>query len=315
MWTFADSITGCFRVVYRALVFFGVITVLASCSAIQGYPHDPGNTRAVLKSLQPYFSASSEDAYLKEQDPTKRRTLRDVIVLSRVHAYDIEFDSFEKSLFTSGSGLSTGSDLTVLVLNGLGATIGGVTTKAALSAASAGIIGAQASINKDLFFQKTIPALLAQIEANRAKVELTIFAGLTQEDGKYPLLRADLDLEALKKAGGIPRAITDITQQAANATDAAQAKIQALRSLQISTSTSSQRIRNWLYPDGKEKDAQGKFVDPIKANYEALQQWMNSDTTDPTLKSIPVEVFIEGGDAGLEADRLRALVDQKLKIP
>ena len=315
MWTFADSITGRFSTICRTLVLVGAVAILASCSAIQGYPHDPGNTSAVLASLQPYFDPSSENDYFKETDPTKRRQLRDMIVLSRVHAYDIEYDIFEKSLFSSGSSFSTGSDLTVLILSGLGATVGSATTKAALSAASAGVIGAQATISKDLYFQKTLPALLAQIEANRTKVELTIFSNLTQDDSKYSLLRANLDLEALKKAGGIPGAITEITQQAANATEKAQASIQSLRSLSISTSSSSQRIRNWLYPDGKAKDAKGKLVDPIKANLDALQQWMNSDATDPNLKSIPVEVLVEGGDPSLEADRQRVLADQKLKIP
>jgi hypothetical protein len=43
-------------------------------------------------------------------------------------------------------------------------------------------VGAQAAINRDLYYQRTLPALLAQMEANRAKVELTIMNGLAKSD-------------------------------------------------------------------------------------------------------------------------------------
>jgi hypothetical protein len=297
---------------FRRLLVTGVAGVVASCSAIQGYPPDPGNSSVVLASLQPYFQPSQADTYIRTTDPTQRRQLRDIIVLSQVRAYDIEFNDFEKSLYTYGNGLTTGSDLVLLVLAGLGATLWGASTKAALAAASAGVVGAQAAINKDLYYQKTLPALLAQMEANRSAVELRIFTGLNEEDAKYSLLLAYLDLEALKQAGGIPQAITNITQQAANANDAAQTKIQELRSLPFSNSSSSKRIRNWLYSGAK--DAQGK-PGLNQANVDALQQWMNNDTTDPTLKNIAVGQLVNGDNSGLEADRQRALADPKLKIP
>ena len=308
-------LTGCFRALGRAALCGSAIALLASCSAIQGYPHDPGNSSAVLKSLQPYFEQSTEDAYFKEADSIKRRQLRDTIVLSRVRAYDLEYDNFEESLFASGSSFSIASDLTVLVLTGLGATIGEATTKAALSAASAGIIGAQATISKDLYFQKTLPALLAQMEANRTKAELVIFSGLTQDDDRYPLLRANLDLDALKKAGAIPAAITGITQQAADSTTASQALIQSLRSSGMSSTSSSLRIRNWLYPGGKDHDAQGKLLPVDKTKFDALQKWMHSDKIDPTLGSLPPEVFIDSNAPGLEIARQRALADKTLNIP
>jgi hypothetical protein len=303
------------RICY-ALVVIGATSLLTSCTAVQGYPRDPENTSAVLASLQPALDPSAEEPYFKATDPTTRRQLRDMLVLSRVHAYDIEADEFEKSLFANGNGLSTASDLVVLVLNGVGATTGGAAAKSALAAASAGVVGAQGVVNKDLYYQRTLPALVAQIEANRAKAKLTIFSGLTQEDAKYSLLRADLDLQALKKAGSIPEAISNITQDAANANDAAQAKIDALRVLNKSRSSSTQRILRWLYPpNGEQKDAEGHALPPDKARFQALQQWMTSDTVDPTLKNLLEDSFVEGDSPDLEDDRNRALADQKLNIP
>jgi hypothetical protein len=113
---------------------------------------------------------------------------------------------------------------------GKATTTGNAATKAALGAASTGIIGANAAINKDLYYQKTIPALLTQMEANRLKAKLPIAQGLTQPDSKYSLLKAYIDLDAYKDAGSMPAAISSITQSAANDKQLAQNNITFVRS-------------------------------------------------------------------------------------
>ena len=113
----------------------------------------------------------------------------------------------------------------VLTLAGLGATTGDAATKAALAAASAGVVGAQGAISKDLYYQRTLTALLAQMEANRDKVKLNILNGLSQTDAQYSLYHADLDLDALQRASGLPDAIGGITEQAAAQKATAQANL------------------------------------------------------------------------------------------
>lgn len=206
--------------------------LVAACAPIRAHPDDPEDTDATLTSLKPYFDGTKEKDYndWPATDAAGRKQKRDEIVLSRVHAYDIEFSNFEDNLFEESNGLSTGSDLILLVLTGLTATTGGAGVKAALGAASAGIVGAQATINKDLFYQKTIPALLAQMEANRATAKLTIFQGLNQPDEQYSLGKADLDLYTLKQAGSIRTALTQITATAGDQKKAADDQITFLRS-------------------------------------------------------------------------------------
>lgn len=297
-----------------ALLFGLSVLGLSGCSAIQGYPNDLEDTDATLKSLSAYFAANSEDAYNAATDITQRRKIRDDIVLHRLKAYQIEFDEFEKSLNTYGNTITTGSDLVVLALSGIAATTGNASTKSALSAASGGIIGAQGDINKDLFFQKTMPALLAQMEANRAKAEVAIYSGLTKDDNGYPLVQADSDLELLKQAGSIPGAINVITQQAGNANDSAQTQLQSLRNVKYGGSLpSSTRIKAWLYPGGKDVDAQGKPVSANSTNLMALQDWMSADKQDANLPQLPFEVLLDGDTSQLEADRQRAIT--ALNIP
>ena len=196
------------------------IGLQSGCAPVLGVPRDPENPGLfsqsdTLTKLEASFAPSEDEAYRIAQ-PESRETIRNDIVLRRVRALNLEFSNFEERLYGDSNGVGTGGDLLLLVLNGLGATTGSIGTKAALAAASAGIVGAQAAISKDLFFQRTIPALMAQMESNRAAATTRILKGLARTDGEYPLIRAEIDLDALKRAASIPSAITTITSQASD---------------------------------------------------------------------------------------------------
>jgi hypothetical protein len=275
---------------------------LTACASLSGYPEDPDN-KATLDSLQAkYFGLCSEEAEYNKLDPAdpRRRAMRDEIVLSRMRAYDIEFSRFQRLLYGAGASVALGSDLAIGVLGGLGAVTGGAATKSALSAASGGIVGAQGNVNKDLYYQKTLPALIAQMEANRVKVKQAIFEGLKLPDAQYPLQRAESDLADLNDAGSIPNAISNITQSATEAKNKTHDAIKAT----YATSASAQRIRAWLYSGGK--------VD--KSHIEALKTWL--DKYYPQLHLSPAELAIEDQPGvTLEPTRQHAVADQTLNIP
>ena len=207
------------RVITALLVAVGA-AALASCAPIQGYPKDPEDTDATLLALTPYFNGSAEVDYLSTSDPALRMSKRNAIVLARIRGYDIEFADFERRLYGDGNVVNLSSDLAGLVLAGLIATTGNAGTKAALGAAAGGILGANTAMNRDLYYQKTIPALLAQMEADRLKALTPITTGLKASDADYPLMQAYIDLDTYKNAGSIPGAITSINQSAADVKDA-----------------------------------------------------------------------------------------------
>ncbi|MBV8564929.1 MAG: hypothetical protein JO273_05690 [Methylobacteriaceae bacterium] len=286
-----------------AAILIGSSSVLGSCSTVEGYPVDPENTSAVLGSLQAYFDPAMDAQYNASFDPVFRRQLRDTIVLNRLRAYDIEYDIFQRKLFGDSNALSVGGDLVVLALNGAGATTGGAATKAALSAASAGIVGAQGAISKDLFYQRTVPALIAQIDANRANAKIAILTGLNSPDDVYPLARAYVDLEMLKNAGGLPGALSNITQQAALDRQSAEWSLSALSSINFSTSPSKLTIEGWLF----RKDASGRAI-LVPANSRALNAWKKSQG-DPVLANIPIATFLNSLNPKMESFRRKAIVD------
>jgi hypothetical protein len=67
-----------------------------------------------------------------------------------------------------------------------------------------------------------MPALLAQMEANRAKILSDIKNQLTSPDSTYPLAAAIIDLNAYKEAGSVPGAISLVSQSAAKIESTAQ---------------------------------------------------------------------------------------------
>ena len=202
---------------------------LVGCAPLRGYPTDPENTNATLISLAPYFNGAEEAEYLATTDANLRTIKRNEIVLGRMRGYDIEFQDFERRLYGDGNTIEVGSDLVGLIIAGLTATTGNAATKSAFGAVSAGVLGTNAAVNKDLYYQKTIPALLAQMEANRLKALAPIIAGLKQPDTIYPLMQAYIDLDSFKNAGSIPAAINSISQAAGNAKDQAQEAISIQR--------------------------------------------------------------------------------------
>ncbi len=151
-----------------------------------------------------------------------------------MRVYEINFLRFKKSLWGDANAIAAGGDLLVLALTGLAATTGNAGTKSALAAASAGIVGAQGAINKDIYYQRTLPAVLSQIQANRDRAKAILILGLSLTDPEYPLTRAGLDLEALQSASGIPDAVGVITGQASqNQADAQEQVTKALFSAKL----------------------------------------------------------------------------------
>jgi ribosomal protein L18E len=205
---------------------FGVLAVLAltSCAAVRQFPDDPAANSDATASYQQYFNAEWVTKY--ETAPSaQRQSVRDTIVINRMLAYDVAYETFKQQLLTEGNSINTIGDLIVLALSGLGATTGTATTKAALAAASAGIVGAKTAISSDLFYQRTLPALIAQMDANRATAKAAILNGLSRPDSDYPLVRAFVDLQQLSDAGSMIGAVGTITGDAAAKKSAAEASL------------------------------------------------------------------------------------------
>jgi hypothetical protein len=287
------------------------LPTLIACAPIRGYPSDPENTDTTLKNLAPYFDGTKETGYIDAVGDGGKTPLRDAIVYARIRGYDIEFADFERQLYSQSNTIALGSDLIGLILGGLTATTGSAATKAALGAASVGVIGANAAVNKDIYYEKTIIALMSQMEANRAAAKLPIIKGLGLPDSKYSLFRAYTDLDAYKNAGSMPAAIGAVTQNAENQKVDAQQQQALLTGITLETPTVARRydiLTSYISSLVAKQDATtlGKVAD-------ALNLPVPSGSTYLQIKGIIVTYLYEAVDGKTtEADKLAAL-DQLAK--
>lgn len=168
---------------FQILASTGLLSALLACSPIRGYPDNFADSDQNIDSLanavkidkKQYYpshfpapvSTSQPLSTAANADSTSRTELRNRIAFEEMQMYEIYFTRFQTRLWGDNNVISSAGDLIVFVLNGFGATTGTAATKSALAAASAGIIGAEGAISKDIYYQRTLPAVLAQMSANR----------------------------------------------------------------------------------------------------------------------------------------------------
>jgi hypothetical protein len=205
------------RLLRRTGIGIGVClapALLGGCTTIRAYPERSGNLATELGALDEYHAATVLKTYADKPDDTAKKAYRDEVVTGRIRAIDLHFGTFQQAVFREGVSTNLGADLILLGLGGATATTGGAVAKAALGATSAGVAGAKASIDKNVYFEKTMPALLGQMLASRKTTLVKIQEGLDKNVNLYPLNQALIDLEDYYNAGTIPGAIVAIVEQA-----------------------------------------------------------------------------------------------------
>jgi hypothetical protein len=285
---------------WRSVACLGAWIGLAACAQIDGYPADPATDRSLPQALRDALDQTAVDKYSALEDKERRAKERDRIVFARMDAYEVEFQSFKRRLWGDSNLVGAGGDLTLLTLGGLGATTGHVATASALAAASIGIVGAQTAISKDVYYQRTMPALLAQIEANRDKVKTKILTGLAKPDDQYPLGMAILDLHALQGASGIPDAVAEVTQQARADLQDAKDDVAAVAAMYKAT------------------DRPKELVDRVKAFAAYIRNLYSSKADDDGIKLDRIMSVLKtskGSSRLFEAANIIAFVDLKTKEP
>ncbi len=159
---------------------------------------------------------------------TKRQEFRDKVILGCVKAIDLHYLAFKTSLHREGVGSSLATDILSLGL-ATGAAISRTKAASRLAAGSALTLGVGAAINKDVFFQQTLPAIEAAMDARRDKLLKAIIDAEKSDPAatRYTLASAGIDLSAYEAAGNIYAAIAELTSEAGKAAADAKADLTA----------------------------------------------------------------------------------------
>lgn len=198
--------------------------LLGGCASFSGAPTvDPATTLATADPLY----ASYVTRFYATTDMAQRVAVRNEFIEQRSGVIDRAYAGFKESIYTQRVGSAVGVDIATLVLNAAGAALPDAGVKTGTSALSATLIGSKTSIDKNVYFDRTLPALLAQMDGQRSVVRERILAGMASDATLYPLMQAASDLDAYLQAGSVTGAIAAITAQAGAAQQTAE---KALRS-------------------------------------------------------------------------------------
>ncbi|HEX2855758.1 MAG TPA: hypothetical protein VHO24_21155 [Opitutaceae bacterium] len=252
------------------------------CASSSGIPKKPWDSAAELKTLAPYLTADVMATYNSAGSIAAKTVYRDTVVYARLRAIDVTYSTFVTALAKERNIEAVATDTSVLILTGTASLIHPASTKSILAAISGGVVGVKGSIDKNLFYDKTMPVLLTQMEALRKQRLATILTGLSVPADRYSLTQALIDLEDYFQSGTVPYALMAVNAESGAASQKATKEIKELRTFSFNYGAAededvSTKIRTWLLNGGTAWDP---------ARRQELEGWLKEkNVTDAGITS------------------------------
>jgi len=205
-----------------ASVLFG--SLISGCAPIRygGAPEPSFDLETDLAQLEEHFgSATSISDFYTNPSVAARNKFVD----GRLVMMNIQYIRFITELTSDKQLFDSAAEMLVLSLSLAATGFTPASTKTILSAIAAGVIGSKDIVDKNFFFEKSVPALIATMDAQRIKVLVRILDGRTQALDEYSLTEALADLYDYYYAGTLFGALNVIHAEAAMKQEAQQAKI------------------------------------------------------------------------------------------
>lgn len=211
--------------------------LFSSCSTIRygGAPEPSFNINTDLEQLSKEFESSTNITAYYKTSITDRVDARNRFISGRLVQIDLQYLKFIKTLTSDKQQLDAATDIAALSINLAGTLVGGIQAKSNLAAAAAGIGGVKTTIDKDFYYEKSIEALVATMNAKRKEMLIPILTGLSSSIVQYPFERALTDLHQYYLAGTLNGAVQFINVQAAESEAKSEKIINVLYKLPIPT--------------------------------------------------------------------------------
>lgn len=243
---------------------------LGGCSSMNGFPERSSNAEAQIKTLQKlYFLPDTDVLAIYEKTPDEdKAAFRNKVLYGRMLALDLQFSLFQEALYKEGVSTNLALDMMGVAVGGAGAAVTNASASRILSALSGGISGTHTAINKNLYFDRTMPALMALMIAEREKIRVTIYKGMQSSPEAYPLGRGLMDLERYYLAGSIPGAIASVTKTAGAKGEEAQKELAKFDEGTFKEDKATGILRSYWLPDGKNISSE---------NEQRLKKWLDDN--------------------------------------
>lgn len=224
---------------------------LVGCQSLEGYPQPLETRTQALAMVRADTQPAAVTAYVALTDPTQRLARRDQIVRARLYAIDVNYDDFVRGLTGQQKAFAIGSDVVAAGLTGAATLAKSATTKTHLTTYASAVLGVRSTVDKEVFYSKTLPAVVTQMDASRKTVLAKIEEGLAQPDASYPLMAALADLQDYYTSGTLNGALNQISKDAGVKSDAAQQRITNVTTVKYAVDATHKSLFNYWLTDGK----------------------------------------------------------------
>lgn len=209
------------RRMIQLVVVFIISVPLAGCNSAYygGAPEPSFDVDKDLKQLADHFGdAISISSYYDEKDSgatdEQLESARNKFITGRLTMMNIRYIQFVRKSTSDKQLLDSSVEILGIGLNVAGVSFDSAATKTALAGAAAGVAGSKATIDKNYYFERTITALIAAMNAQRKKSLVPILKGMQKDINEYKFEQAVTDLHSYYFAGTFIGAIQAIQTDA-----------------------------------------------------------------------------------------------------
>jgi hypothetical protein len=153
---------------------------------------------------------------------------RNQVLQRRLIMIDAAYVDFISTLRRQKTMTDLATSLASLAIGVAGTLTDSVGAKTNYAAAGTLLAGGTAVVDQTLYYEQTVLALVAAMDANRATMRLTIIKGMAQDIGVYSADDAYVDLQNYERAGTLLSAIGYIQTTAKDAKDSAEKEIRGI---------------------------------------------------------------------------------------
>jgi hypothetical protein len=197
-----------------------VALAMPGCTTLRGAQNSPSVFRPSISATCavgeiPCVSTAISNFYGTDAERGNRSPLayRNVVLTGYIQLIESDYDSFVDRLNSGERGTALGFDLLQLGLTGATGLVAENAVKE-MTTVLAVVAGARASIDKRLFYDRTMTALIASMDAERAGIMADIATKRRLTATEYSLDDAVYDLNRLIDAGNLNRAFSRINRNA-----------------------------------------------------------------------------------------------------
>jgi hypothetical protein len=262
---------------------------LGACASFSAMPEPVLTTQDAIDVTHDYPVHQALRRYHAPTDADREglspRHWRDMVVGVYLAAADARYQEFRANLSREMRGGNFGLDVAVLGISAAG-TVSGQATANALAAITGALTGTRSALSKDVYFERTLPALVASMDASRTEVATRVHTGLTKPVEEYPLERAITDVLAYERAASLDQAIQRVTVSAA--VDAATQQAAFQRIERVSATVLSENLVTVRQVTDKITDFSNRqATDPVAAqNFRLVADALHIDANLPMAQQV-----------------------------